>query len=45
MNQEKAEKDLIECKRLLTRAVTDLTEFSTMEKIRANNTEFLARMR
>jgi hypothetical protein len=41
MNQEKAEKDLIECKRLLTRAVTDLPEFSTMEKIRANNTEFL----
>lgn len=41
MNQDKAEKDLIECKRLLTRAVTDLPEFSTIEKIRANNTEFL----
>lgn len=41
MKQERVEKDLIECKRLLTRAVTDLPEFSTMEKIKANNTEFL----
>ena len=37
------ERDLLECRRLITRAVTDQPEFSTMEKIRANYLEFLRR--
>jgi hypothetical protein len=41
INRNDIERDLLECRRLITRAVTDQPEFSTMEKIRANYLEFL----
>src|SRR3954469_24328158 len=37
------ERDLLECRRFITRAVTDQAEFSTMEKIRADYLDFLRR--
>src|SRR5215203_3234049 len=43
MNRNDLEQDLLECRRLITRAVTDHPEFSSMEKIRADYLEFLRR--
>ncbi len=43
INRNDVERDLLECRRLITRAVTDQPEFSTMEKIRADYLEFLRR--
>lgn len=43
MNRNDLERDLLECRRLITRAVTDHPEFSSMEKIKADYLEFLRR--
>jgi hypothetical protein len=43
INRNDLERDLLECRRLITRAVMDQPEFSTMEKIRADYLEFLRR--
>lgn len=43
IDRNEIERDLLECRRLITRAVTDQTEFATREKINANYLEFLRR--
>ena len=41
MLEKQIELELIKCRRLLTRSVTDLEEFSTMERIRKNYSNFI----